>query len=115
MDWSHAASIALRLLAVLVLVLLNAFFVASEFALVKIRDTQLTPLIRRGNRRAQVADFVLRRLDASLSAAQLGITLASLGLGWIGEPVFIALLRPVFGWLDVESPEAQRLLAFGVG
>src|SRR5690348_14006440 len=115
MDWPHVTSITLRLLAVVILVLLNAFFVASEFALVKIRDTQLTPLIRRGNRRAHIADFILRRLDASLSAAQLGITLASLGRGWIGEPVFIALLRPVFGWLNVESPEVQRLLAFGVG
>ena len=115
MDWSYAAFIALRLLAVLVLVLLNAFFVASEFALVKIRDTQLTPLIRRGHRRAQVADFILQRLDAFLSAAQLGITLASLGLGWIGEPVFIVLLGPVFGWLQVESEEVRRLLAFAVG
>ena len=115
MDWSYAASIALRLLAVLVLVLLNAFFVASEFALVKIPDTQLTPLIRRGHRRAQVGDFILQRLDAFLSAAQLGITLASLGLGWIGEPVFIALLGPVFGWLQVESEEMRRLLAFAVG
>ncbi|HWW03484.1 MAG TPA: hemolysin family protein [Candidatus Acidoferrum sp.] len=115
MDWSHAALIALRLLAVVVLVLLNAFFVASEFALVKIRDTQLTPLIRRGHRRAQVADFILRRLDASLSAAQLGITLASLGLGWIGEPVFVVLLGPLFGWLHIESGQARSLLAFAVG
>ncbi len=115
MDWSHVTMIVLRLLAVLVLVLLNAFFVASEFALVKIRDTQLTPLIRRGHRRAQVADFILQRLDASLSAAQLGITLASLGLGWIGEPVFVVLLGPVFGWLNVESEQMRRLLAFVVG
>ena len=115
MDWSHLAFIALRLLAVAALVLLNAFFVASEFALVKIRDTQLTPLVRRGHRRAQVADFILQRLDAFLSAAQLGITLASLGLGWIGEPVFIVLLGPVFGWLQVESEQVRSLLAFAVG
>ena len=115
MDWSHISLLVLRILAVVVLVLLNAFFVASEFALVKIRDTQLTPLIRRGHRRAQVADFILQRLDASLSAAQLGITLASLGLGWIGEPVFVVLLGPVFGWLNVESEQMRRLLAFIVG
>ena len=115
MDWSHISLLVLRILAVVVLVLLNAFFVASEFALVKIRDTQLTPLIRRGHRRAQVADFILQRLDASLSAAQLGITLASLGLGWIGEPVFVVLLGPVFGWLNVESEPMRRLLAFIVG
>ncbi len=112
---SALLSILLRLLAVVVLVLINAFFVASEFALVKVRDTQLIPLARRGHRRAQVADFILKRLDASLSASQLGITLASLGLGWIGEPVFIAVLSPVFGWLQIQSEELRRLLAFGIG
>src|SRR5262245_42796945 len=115
MDWNGIISILARILAVLVLVLLNGFFVAAEFALVKVRDTQLTPLINRGHRRAKVADFVIRRLDAFLSAAQLGITLASLGLGWIGEPVFTELLRPVFGWLDVQSAETRRLLAFVIG
>lgn len=108
-------SILLRLLALVVLVLLNAFFVASEFALVKVRNTQLIPLVRRGHRRARVADFILQRLDASLSATQLGITLVSLGLGWLGEPVFTTVLSPVFGWLRVESEEARRLLAFGIG
>ncbi len=89
-DW---ISIGWRILAVLILVALNGFFVASEFALVKIRDTQLSPLIQRGNRRAQLGDYILRRLDAFLSAAQLGITLASLGLGWIRR----ARVRPVVG------------------
>src|SRR3989475_5228157 len=83
MDWQAVLSILLRLLAVVALVLLNGFFVAAEFALVKVRDTQLRPLINRGDRRAKVADFILQHLDAFLSAAQLGITLASLGLGWI--------------------------------
>jgi CBS domain containing-hemolysin-like protein len=115
MDWNSVIFLALRILAVLALVLLNAFFVASEFALVKVRDTQLSPLVQRGHRRARVADFIVQRLDAFLSAAQLGITLASLGLGWIGEPVFTALLGPVFGWLGIESREARRLLAFAVG
>jgi CBS domain containing-hemolysin-like protein len=115
MDWAAIISFVLRILAVIALVLLNAFFVASEFALVKVRDTQLSPLARRGLRRARVASFIVQRLDAFLSAAQLGITLASLGLGWIGEPVFVALLKPVFGWLRVESQEVQHLLAFGVG
>jgi CBS domain containing-hemolysin-like protein len=98
-----------------VLVLLNGFFVAAEFALVKVRDTQLSPLIRKGHRRAKVANHILGRLDSFLSAAQLGITLASLGLGWIGEPVFTALLNPVFGWLNVESPEVRHFLGFLVG
>jgi len=115
MDWDAILSIALRILAVVALVLLNGFFVAAEFALVKVRDTQLNPLIKRGDRRAKVSRFILQRLDAFLSAAQLGITLASLGLGWIGEPVFTALLRPVFVWLDIESQELRRLLGFGIG
>jgi len=115
MDWHVVLSIVLRLLAVLVLVVLNGFFVAAEFALVKVRDTQLRPLINRGDRRAKVADYILQHLDAFLSAAQLGITLASLGLGWIGEPVFTALLHPVFGWLHVESQEVRRVLSFAIG
>src|SRR5512139_1407103 len=104
-----------RVIAVALLVLLNAFFVAAEFALVKVRDTQLRPLAQRGHRRARVAELILNRLDAFLSAAQLGITLASLGLGWIGEPVFTALLSPVFGWLQIESAELRKALAFAIG
>jgi|ERR1035437_757832 CBS domain containing-hemolysin-like protein len=115
MNWDAAILIVLKILAVLALVLLNGFFVAAEFALVKIRDTQLTLLIRQGQRRAKVAGLILRRLDTFLSAAQLGITMASLGLGWIGEPVFTALLQPVFGWLNVESMKVQHILAFAIG
>lgn len=108
-------SILLRLLALLALVLINGFFVASEFALVKVRDTQLSPLALRGNRRARVAMLILQHLDAFLSAAQLGITLASLGLGWIGEPVFIAVLGPVFTGLNIQSEQLRHFLAFAVG
>ena len=115
MDWNGAIGIGLRVLAVLALVVMNGFFVSAEFALVKVRDTQLTTLMRRGNRRAFVADLILHRLDAFLSAAQLGVTLASLGLGWIGEPVFVALLGPVFGWLHVDSPQVRHVLSFAVG
>lgn len=107
--------IILKLLAVAVLVLLNGFFVAAEFALVKIRDTQLEALITKGQWRARIARRVLRNLDRSLSAAQLGITLASLGLGWIGEPVFAALLKPVVGWLQISSPAVEHALSFAVG
>jgi CBS domain containing-hemolysin-like protein len=114
-NWNEIILLALKIGAVIVLVFLNGFFVAAEFALVKIRDTQLTPLIRAGHRRAGVAHLILRRLDAFLSAAQLGITLASLGLGWIGEPVFSALLHPVFGWLQIESEQWRHILAFAVG
>ncbi len=115
MHWNEVIAIVLKLLAVLVLVGLNGFFVAAEFSLVKIRDTQLSPLVQKGQRRARVAEYVLHHLDAFLSAAQLGITLASLGLGWIGEPVFSTLLRPVFGWLNIESEELRQGFAFAVG
>lgn len=115
MDWNAVMVIALKILAVIVLVFLNGFFVAAEFALVKIRDTQLTPLVTGGDRRARLARMILSRLDSFLSAAQLGITLASLGLGWIGEPVFSALLEPVFGWLNIESQQLRHGLAFVIG
>jgi len=84
--------IILKILAVILLVLINGFFVAAEFALVKIRETQLNPLIAQGNRSAKLAKSIVGNLDKYLSAAQLGITLASLALGWVGEPVFKDLL-----------------------
>lgn len=115
MDWNTAILIVLKLLAVAALVLLNGFFVAAEFALVKVRHTQLEPLARSGRRRARLALHLTQHLDAYLSACQLGITLASLGLGWIGEPVFTFLLQPVFGFFNVENPTLQHSLAFGVG
>ena len=110
--------ITLKALAVLVLVGLNGFFVAAEFALVKVRETQLQPLIAQGNRRARMAQHILHNLDAYLSAAQLGITLASLALGWIGEPIFEALLHPLFGALGWTGDEWERVrsgVAFAVG
>jgi CBS domain containing-hemolysin-like protein len=115
MDSNSAIWIVLKIFAVFLLVLLNGFFVAAEFSLVKVRETQLSPLARRGNRRAKVSEFIQDHLDAFLSAAQLGITLASLGLGWIGEPVFSALLHPLFAWLNVQSEEWRHALAFAVG
>lgn len=85
-------SIFLNLLLVMVLVLLNGFFVAAEFALVKVRATRLQELAGNGNKRAKHALQVVHRLDAHLSATQLGITLASLGLGWVGEPAIAGLI-----------------------
>ncbi|HUP44457.1 MAG TPA: hemolysin family protein [Thermoanaerobaculia bacterium] len=77
-------------------VLANGFFVAAEFAIVKVRPTQLTELAQAGSVRARMARRLTKHLDAYLSATQLGITLASLALGWIGEPAFAALLVPLF-------------------
>jgi len=104
----------LKLAAVPLLVLLNGFFVAAEFALVKIRDTQLDMLVAKGQRRAKVAQSIVQNLDAALSATQLGITLASLGLGWVGKPVFAALLGPVLRHFQLDAQQADWL-AFAVG
>lgn len=115
MDPNDIFLIALKLLLVLFLVLLNGFFVAAEFAIVKIRETQLFGLVAAGHRRAKVARLLVSNLDASLSATQLGITLASLGLGWVGEPVFASLLAPVMEWLSIESEQMRHTISFIVG
>jgi CBS domain containing-hemolysin-like protein len=104
----------LQLAAVPLLVLLNGFFVAAEFALVKIRDTQLETLVLKGHRRAKVARRIVHNLDAALSSTQLGITLASLGLGWVGKPVFASLLAPVLKQFNVDPAQADWI-AFAVG
>jgi CBS domain containing-hemolysin-like protein len=107
--------IALKILLVLWLVVVNGFFVAAEFALVKIRETQLDTLVAKGHRRAKVARSIIANLNAYLSATQLGITMASLGLGWAGEPIFTALLSPLLTWLHVASEAARHSLSFAIG
>ena len=107
--------LTLKAFAVLGLALLNGFFVAAEFALVKVRLTQLDPLILKGHRRARVARQLLRHLDATIGATQLGITLVSLGLGVLVEPVFEELLAPLFRLAGVGSELLRHRLAIGVG
>ncbi|HEX8617180.1 MAG TPA: hemolysin family protein [Thermoanaerobaculia bacterium] len=84
-------------------VVANGFFVAAEFAIVKVRSTQLTELAEQGSVRAKMARKLTRHLDAYLSATQLGITLASLALGWIGEPAFHHILKPIFANFGAEK------------
>lgn len=115
MDQPGIAEFIYGPLLVVVLVLLNGFFVAAEFAIVKVRDTQLQPLAGKGNRRARMARRVVGNLDAALSATQLGITLASLGLGWFAEPVFARLLTPFMDWAGMESEKWRHSISFGVG
>lgn len=86
----------LALSAALLCVIANAFFVAAEFALAKVRPTALEAMARTGDASAKRAHAITQRLDAYLSATQLGITLASLGLGWLGEPALAGYLIPVF-------------------
>jgi CBS domain containing-hemolysin-like protein len=99
MDAPATPSIALGLIAVVVLVLLNAFFVAAEFALVGSRKTRLDELARNGDGKARLARRAVQSLDRYISATQLGITLASLGLGWIGEPALAHLIDGLFAAL----------------
>lgn len=106
--------VGLKLAAVLALVLLNGFFVAAEFAIVKVRTTQIEPLLRKGQKRATIAHHVITHLDAYLSATQLGITLASLGLGWLGEPFVAQLLQPVFELAGIVNPALLATVSFGV-
>jgi len=94
---------ALKLAFVLLLILLNGFFVACEFAIVKVRSTQLRVLARKGSRRARVAEKVKSHLDAILSATQLGITLVTIGLGWVGEEwVAQIVFLPLAKWFGAE-------------
>ncbi|MDL2226757.1 hemolysin family protein [Deltaproteobacteria bacterium OttesenSCG-928-M10] len=106
---------AIMLGAAVLLVLLNGLFVAAEFAFVKIRLTRLELLAQEGNARAKAALFGRKNLDAYLSVCQLGITLSSLGLGWLGEPAVASLLRPLFEALGVTNPALMHTLSFVVG
>jgi CBS domain containing-hemolysin-like protein len=115
MNWIEIIHDGLKLLAVGLLVLLNAFFVAAELALVRIRDTQLETLVTKGDRRAKMARHIVTHIDAYISTTQFGITLASMGLGVAVEPVFRDLLEPVFHLLNIAAEEVQSGIAIGVG
>ncbi|QLG87487.1 HlyC/CorC family transporter [Chitinibacter bivalviorum] len=95
----------------LFLVALNGFFVAAEFGLVKLRQTRVHSIAKTGWR-GQILVKVHSQLDAYLSACQLGITLASLGLGWIGEPAFVGLLEPIFALIGIESAALLHSVSF---
>jgi CBS domain containing-hemolysin-like protein len=103
---------ALLVVLALLLVVLNGLFVAAEFGLVKLRQTRVKAIAKTCGWRGRNLARVHRDLDAYLSACQLGITLASLGLGWIGEPAVAHLLEPVLGALGVVSHEAIGAIAF---
>jgi CBS domain containing-hemolysin-like protein len=102
----------------LFLVALNGFFVAAEFGIVTLRKTRIRAIAKTTGLRGRILAKVHGQLDAYLSACQLGITLASLGLGWVGEPAFAALLEPLFGIIGVTSEKiihgVSFVFAFGV-
>jgi CBS domain containing-hemolysin-like protein len=107
--------VALKILAVVGLVLLNGFFVAAEFALVRIRETQLDTLPAKNQLRAKTARLIVRNLNSYLSATQLGITMASLGLGWLGQSVFAKLFSPLLGLVGIQSPVLLNSISFFLG
>jgi len=95
------------LVAVIALIAANGFFVAGEFALVKVRTTRINQLAEEGDRTAKVIQKQLAHLDTYIAATQLGITLASLALGWIGEPSLAHFIDPLFAWIG--GPAAETL------
>ena len=105
----------LNLLTALVLVGLNAFFVAAEFALVRVRESRIVQLEQEGSTRAGVVRETLRDLDSNLSVCQVGITVASLALGWVGEPAVSHLIEPVLGGLGVGSDRVVTVVSVIIG
>ncbi|WDQ34347.1 hemolysin family protein [Paenibacillus marchantiae] len=105
----------LNIVLLIILIALTAFFVASEFAVVKIRTSRVDQLVAEGNKKAILAKKVVSDLDYYLSACQLGITVTALGLGALGKPTVERLLYPVFNYLDVSasiSAVASYAIAF---
>jgi CBS domain containing-hemolysin-like protein len=114
-----AGSIAFRLAIVVLLVAANGFFVAAEFALVSARRTRIEAEAAKGNRRARLAKGAIDHLDHYISGTQLGITLASLGLGWVGESTLAAILIQAFDglgdpWNIVASHAVAIPISFAV-
>ena len=108
---SYFADFGLILFA-LFLVLLNGFFVAAEFAMVKLRATKVEAIASQHGWRGHILRTVHNQLDAYLSACQLGITLASLGLGWVGEPAFAHLLEPLLALVGIDNQALVHGIAF---
>ena len=88
-------------IAVILLVLANGFFVAAEFSLVSVRRTRIAELVARGDKSAESVQEAINNPDRVIAATQLGITLSSLALGWIGEPAVAHLIEPVIDWLPL--------------
>ena len=99
------------MILIAVLIALTAFFVATEFAVVKVRMTRINQLVEEGKPGAKAAKKVVTHLDEYLSACQLGITVTALGLGWLGEPTVEKLLLPVFERFNV-NPSVSHILSF---
>jgi CBS domain containing-hemolysin-like protein len=110
--WDPAIVLIGKLLAIAALVLVNGFFVGAEFALVKIRTSHLNTMAASGSKRAGLLRTIKDNLNAYLSACQVGITMASLGLGWLGEPFLARMLQPFFTLAGIESPAVIKSVSF---
>ena len=111
------ASTLLDTLLVLFFVILNGFFVAAEFAMVKVRSTRIETLVSEGNVKAKFAQRLISNLDGYLSACQLGITLASLGLGWAGEPAIARIVEPILSAFSLSQTTIETIsfaIAFSI-
>ena len=111
MDVDIGIELTIRLIAFAILIAATAFFVATEFAIVKVRTTKIDQLVAEGNKSAIRAKKVISNLDEYLSACQLGITITALGLGWLGEPTFEILLHPLFEFFGL-SGSITSVLSF---
>lgn len=111
---TESLKIFLEIALVFGLVLANGFFVAAEFSLVKIRASQLRPMAKTGGWRVKFALRATEHLDAVLSATQLGITLTSLGLGWVGEPIIGHRIEPLLRGAGIEDPGAISSISFAI-
>ncbi|WP_040204387.1 hemolysin family protein [Neobacillus jeddahensis] len=110
MVWMNVVIIA-------ILITFTAFFVASEFAMIKVRTTRIDQLVSEGNTKAEAAKRVISNLDGYLSATQVGITITSLILGWLGEPTIRRILSPLFEWIQIPVSLKQIIsffLAFAI-
>ena len=104
-----------NLAVALLMVGLNGFFVAAEFALVRVRESRIVQLEQEGSTRAGMVHDALRDLDSYLSVCQVGITIASLALGWVGEPAVSRLIHPVLEAVGITSERVIGIIAVTLG
>ena len=116
-DWEDPLGLSFRFVGILALVILNGFFVAAEYALTKVPRTTLDALSEQGKSSAKLARRITHDLDRYLSACQLGITIASIALGWIGQPLVARLVQPLLAMMDLSDGGIlviSLILAFGI-
>ena len=114
-QWGSPEDVVFKIVTVLLIVGVNAFFVAAEFSLVKIRGSQLDAMIEEGHKRAELVRRITSHLDAYLSATQLGITMTSLALGWLGEPYVARLIQPFFALAGITSSAFVATVSVALG